>query len=102
MNGDIYSWGYNDDYKQLGRDGNNKIPSIINFFVERKLKVIGIACGGHYSIAMTNDGTLWKWGAYESIKSIDFFKQHKIIQINCGYNCFIVKTGIFLNLKEEK
>ena len=96
MNGDIYSWGH-DDKKQLGRDGYSRIPSIVSFFVERKLKVIGIACGGHYSIAMTNDGTLWKWGDFDgSIKSIDFFKQHKIIQINCGYDCCIVKTGIFL------
>ncbi len=93
MNGDIYSWGYKGN--QLGRDGDNKIPSIISFFIERNLKVIGIACGGLFSIAITNDGQIWKWGDMKSIDSIEFFKDHKIIQINCGdANCCIIKTGI--------
>lgn len=93
MNGDIYSWDYN-GYIQLGRNGDNKIPSIIPFFVERNLKVIGISCGSYFSIALTNDGKLWKWGQYGDIQSIDFFKDHKIIQINCGFNSRIIKTGI--------
>ena len=51
MNGDIYSWGSKFE-KQLGRDGDNKIPSIVSFFVERKLKIIGIACGHGHNIAL--------------------------------------------------
>ncbi|KAM3967385.1 HECT and RLD domain containing E3 ubiquitin ligase 4 [Aphomia sociella] len=59
-----YSWGCN-NMGQLGLDTrdtySHNIPSIVKLLATKN--VIQIACGSYHSIALTNNGDLYSWGA---------------------------------------
>ena len=57
----LYTWGSN-QYGQLGRDGENKIPGEVNF-KEETIKLVSL--GGFHSAVITNDlinDHLYTWG----------------------------------------
>lgn len=58
--GTVWAWGKN-SYGQLGNGSNVSIPVPVQ--VSSLSGVVSIAGGGgHHSLAVTNDGTLWAWG----------------------------------------
>ncbi|KOC62519.1 RCC1 and BTB domain-containing protein 1 [Habropoda laboriosa] len=61
--GEVYSWG-NNDYHQLGNGTGNKglNPILVGLNLRDKV-VVQIACGNHHSLALTDDGEVYAWGA---------------------------------------
>ncbi|XP_039252770.1 RCC1 and BTB domain-containing protein 1-like isoform X2 [Styela clava] len=59
--GEVYSWGHN-SYMQLGNGGST--PGLTPTMLARNLsrKVVGIACGSHHSMVLTDDGEVYAWG----------------------------------------
>jgi len=62
--GTVYTWGRN-NFGQLG-NGNNtnsNVPVAVNTSGELSGKtIIKVASGGHHSIALSSDGTVYTWG----------------------------------------
>ncbi|CAH0763694.1 unnamed protein product [Diatraea saccharalis] len=63
--GQPYSWGCN-SMGQLGLDPKNdsishNVPSIVRTLATKN--VVQIACGSYHSVALTNSGDLYAWGA---------------------------------------
>lgn len=54
--GEVYSWGHN-GYCELGNGSSNQaaIPAKVASNFEDKL-IVGVACGSHHSLALTEDG----------------------------------------------
>lgn len=60
-NGKVFSWG-NNTYGQLGRDESTQ-EDINPDIVQNLNNVVAIDAGkGNFSMALTNDSTLWTWG----------------------------------------
>ena len=59
-NGTVWGWGYN----QFGQVGNGTAVSPVPLpaMVENLTSVTRIAGGGHFSLALREDGTIWSWG----------------------------------------
>jgi len=63
-NGELYTMGCG-KYGALGQDKeaeNEYLPSKINFFSEKNLKVTDAVCGEHHTIVVTENGELWSFG----------------------------------------
>jgi hypothetical protein len=62
--GTVWAWGYN----LYGQLGNNTTIFYSNIPVQVSIlnKVIAIAGGGYYSLALKSDGTIWAWGRNDS------------------------------------
>ncbi|VDO98408.1 unnamed protein product [Soboliphyme baturini] len=58
--GSVYAFG-NNDFGQLGRDGQRKKPNVISAL--QGLNIRQIACGLSHSVALTEDGHLIAWGS---------------------------------------
>jgi len=63
VDGELYSWGSN-NCGQLGLGPNNQpTPRRIGgYLVSSNKKVIYVACGQSFSVALTEDGELYSWG----------------------------------------
>lgn len=63
--GKVFSWG-DGDYGKLGRGGSDgsKVPKIIETL--ENVEIADVACGAHFSIALTKDGKVYSWGKGES------------------------------------
>ncbi|XP_078415568.1 RCC1 and BTB domain-containing protein 1 isoform X2 [Cetorhinus maximus] len=61
-NGEVYSWGYNGS-GQLGTgvNGNHLTPSRVTAM--QGICVLQIACGSAHTLALTDEGLLYTWGA---------------------------------------
>lgn len=65
--GKVYAWGYNDHF-ELG-NGSTEEDGLIPELVQKNLSnkfVVDIACGGHYSLALTGEGEVYGWGENKS------------------------------------
>ena len=62
--GTILAWGYN-GYGQLG-DGTNTLYRSTPVPVMNLTGVTKIAAGGHHTVALKNDSTVWAWGLNSS------------------------------------
>ena len=60
-NGDVYTWGCNDD-RALGRDGDEHLPVIVPGF--SKISVIQVGAGNCHSLVLTRNGQIYGWGAF--------------------------------------
>jgi len=63
-NGSVWSWGSN-EFGQLGINSNilyKEVPTLISGLS----KIIEISTGGHHTIALKSDGTLWSFGLDDS------------------------------------
>ncbi|XP_041835134.1 RCC1 and BTB domain-containing protein 1 isoform X2 [Melanotaenia boesemani] len=60
--GQLFTWGHN-GYSQLGNGTTNQglSPMLITANLQNK-KVVGVACGSHHSMALTQDGEVFAWG----------------------------------------
>ena len=61
-NGQLYSWGCNDD-GVLGRTGDENVPGLVSELQEQKVAMI--ACGDCHSAAVDTRGKMWLWGSYK-------------------------------------
>jgi len=63
-NGNLWVWGCG-KYGQLGLDDRNgrQVPTL-NTLVQTKVKsfILSAACGGHHTMAIAEDGSLWGFG----------------------------------------
>jgi hypothetical protein len=61
--GSVYSWGYGKD-GALGHDNFENIPTPkkIEFFAKNNIKIKSIECGDYFTLALTEDGTVYTWG----------------------------------------
>lgn len=58
--GVLYTWGSN-DHGQCGREGSRQtLPGPVHTLTARKL--IGVACGGGHTLALTDQGRLYSFG----------------------------------------
>ena len=62
-NGEVYSWG-NGEYGQLGHGdcSSQKLPKLIDFFIEHKKNAKSISCGHKFSIVLSDDGLVFSFG----------------------------------------
>ncbi|XP_061683885.1 RCC1 and BTB domain-containing protein 2 isoform X1 [Syngnathoides biaculeatus] len=61
-NGEIYGWGYNcNGQLGLGNTGNQQTPCRVAAL--QGVKVIQVACGYAHTLALTDDGFIYSWGA---------------------------------------
>jgi RCC1 and BTB domain-containing protein len=102
--GEVYAFGYNGS-GELGLDNNvnQSIPSLVNGFNSEKVKAI--SCGSNHSLALTESGLLFSWGAnsyyqlgltgHQSIPSKVNFTDGVIIKkIVCGPNHSLILTNM--------
>jgi hypothetical protein len=88
---DIYAWGSN-SFGQLGIDDITKPrrrlePELINRFRILNEKVVNICCGKNHSIALTENGDVYRWGS-------NIYGQSGIV------NGYLIATPTFLNIGE--
>lgn len=64
-NGDIWIWGF----RGSGLQGNGQIvvvetapPARVNYFVQKKIKLVQAAAGIYHIIALDEHGDVWGWG----------------------------------------
>lgn len=62
---ELYSWGINDDLS-LGRDGDERVPSIVDFPHE----IIDICGGASYSAILTSKGHVYGCGTFKSTSGV--------------------------------
>jgi alpha-tubulin suppressor-like RCC1 family protein len=92
--GQVYSWGLN-NYGQLGNTSKltNSTPKILHGFGGKK--VIDVACGDTFCLALTSEGEVFSWGCGSSGQlgqgnSMDLSAPRKIstpwraVSISCG------------------
>lgn len=94
--GDVYSWGEGDDGK-LGHGNRNPYarPHLISALQGKS--IVGVACGGGHSAAITASGGLYTWGKgrYGRLghgdsedqmrpKLVDTLLGHRVIDVACG------------------
>ncbi|XP_077468391.1 RCC1 and BTB domain-containing protein 2 isoform X1 [Stigmatopora argus] len=61
-NGEIYGWGYNcNGQLGLGNTGNQQTPCRVAAL--QGVKVVQVACGYAHTLALTDDGYIYTWGA---------------------------------------
>lgn len=66
--GELYTWGRDEGDGRLGlgpgrgpnEGGGLSIPSKVNAL---KVPVAAVSCGGFFTMALTEDGKVWNWGA---------------------------------------
>ncbi|TKS80820.1 BTB domain-containing protein 2 [Collichthys lucidus] len=61
-NGEIYGWGYNcNGQLGLGNNGNQQTPCRIAAL--QGINIVQVACGYAHTLALTDDGFVYAWGA---------------------------------------
>lgn len=60
-NGQVYAWGRNTK-GEVGNGGTRNVGEPYRLPLEN---IVQICCGGHFSLALDGDGTLWGWGNNE-------------------------------------
>ena len=58
--GVIWSLGTN-PYGQLS-NGEHMEPCEGTYFIERRIKIVDIACGNYHNLALSSDGYVYSWG----------------------------------------
>ncbi|XP_053998303.1 RCC1 and BTB domain-containing protein 1-like isoform X1 [Hylaeus anthracinus] len=105
--GQVYSWGYN-TYYELGNGTTTQgsRPVLVGGTLSDKF-VVDIACGGHHSLALTDDGVVYAWGknslgqvaatvhVYQSTPSRvhSTLADKKVVCISCGHSSSIAVTN---------
>ncbi|XVF81647.1 hypothetical protein PTKIN_Ptkin15bG0172000 [Pterospermum kingtungense] len=100
--GDLYTWGRDEGDGRLGlgpdrgpnEGGGLSIPSKVK---ELPTRVAAVSCGGFFTVALTEEGQLWNWGANSNYelgrddkvggwkpKPIPSLESTRIIQIASG------------------
>mmetsp|Transcript_11271 Transcript_11271/g.20421 ORF Transcript_11271/g.20421 Transcript_11271/m.20421 type:complete len:1946 (-) Transcript_11271:75-5912(-) len=99
--GDVYSWG-NNDFGQLGREGESIKPEIIEGLRLRRRHhagIVSISCGARHSLAANNNGQVmaWGWNEFGTLGAGDTEEQqgihlvlgdlqhHQVTQVSAGY-----------------
>eukprot|EP00002_Diphylleia_rotans_P035625 TRINITY_DN7792_c0_g1_i4.p1 TRINITY_DN7792_c0_g1~~TRINITY_DN7792_c0_g1_i4.p1 ORF type:complete len:806 (+),score=138.54 TRINITY_DN7792_c0_g1_i4:79-2496(+) len=112
--GTLYTWGYNGNYGNLGRPGDDSKPAIV-FEGLRGSTVQSVALGNDHALALSADGILFSWGRGEEgqlgydvdtiehvvPKEIDCFTlllrerpfYNRVIQITCGKSFSMALTA---------
>lgn len=60
-NSTVRAWGYN-GYGQLGNADDTYVPKKVPVKVSNLSGVVAVAAGGHHSLALKSDNTVWAWG----------------------------------------
>jgi alpha-tubulin suppressor-like RCC1 family protein len=97
-NGDVYTWGVNDDGalgREVSEEDMHNIKAVTEGFApEDKGKVIGVSCGDSHSIFLTIDGKVYSTGMYKDSDS-GKFKQVPPNATECkGANPFPVPVAL--------
>ncbi|XP_076633723.1 RCC1 and BTB domain-containing protein 1-like isoform X2 [Colletes latitarsis] len=107
MDGQVYSWGHN-SYYELGN--GSTVLGLTPILVEANLKdkfIVAIACGGHHSLALTDEGMVYAWGRNNCgqvdgsidgnqriAKRVNYtLADKKIVSISCGHSSSIAVTN---------
>ncbi|XP_078088320.1 RCC1 and BTB domain-containing protein 2-like isoform X4 [Mustelus asterias] len=61
-NGEVYGWGYNGN-GQLGLGSNGNQPTPCRLAALQGIHVCQIVCGYAHTLALTDEGSLYSWGA---------------------------------------
>ncbi|KDO24365.1 hypothetical protein SPRG_10442 [Saprolegnia parasitica CBS 223.65] len=61
--GDVYTWGCNDD-GALGRTGDENAPALVTGF-PANTSIINVVGGDCHSVALGVDGSVFMWGSYK-------------------------------------
>ena len=94
--GAAWSWGAG-DYGQLGHGDTQRqpLPKKVEDLAGRR--VVAVSAGGHYSLALADDGSVWSWGrgAYGQLghgdqqiqlqpKTIEAFAGLRVVAVSAG------------------
>lgn len=96
---ELYSWGVNDD-SSLGREGDERVPSLVNFPHE----IVDICGGASYSAILTSKGHVYGCGTFKSSSGVFGFDPknefqrsfvrmknlRKIVRIYPGHNHLVM------------
>lgn len=100
--GEIYTWGRDEGDGRLGLGPGRGPDQAGGLSVPSKVKVLpvpaaAVACGGFFTLALTDQGQLWSWGANSNYelgrgdriggwqpKVVSSVEDVRIIQIACG------------------
>lgn len=80
-NGEIYTWGCNDDASlgRPGKDADEAFPAMVkganNELVG--IRFVNIACGDGHTIALTESGDVYGWGCYKDKEGKQWFNPSK-------------------------
>ena len=72
-NGRVFTWGCNDE-KALGREGNEWISDAVVEVISGE-RVVKVACGDSHTIALTEKGEVYAWGAYRDEQGLMGFNR---------------------------
>ena len=97
--GTVYSCG-NNDCQQLGHNGPHKRPEPVVSLEAQN--ITQVAAGHSFSVALTNTGQLYCWGAVSGQVDDEFFypkpslfknpPEKPVIQVACGYFSLLMLT----------
>jgi len=70
--GDVYSWGSNNGYGQLGTGNMMAQVDPIKLIIPTDTQLIDVDCGEGHSIALSEGGRVWAWGWNKSYQLSDY------------------------------
>ncbi|KAL2906845.1 RCC1 domain-containing protein RUG3 mitochondrial [Bienertia sinuspersici] len=110
--GDLYTWGREEGDGRLGlgpgrgpdQAGGLSVPSKVNAL---SFPVAAVACGGFFTMALTEEGRLWSWGANSNYelgtgdkvggwkpRLVSGLEDVRIVQVACGgYHSLALTEG---------
>ena len=93
--GQLYTCGYGKK-GSLGHQihENYGAVKLVDFFKDKK--VVDVACDGNYTVALTEDGKLWRWGAMKISRWPEFIQ--KLIRNGIFYYFLLI---LFKNILEN-
>ncbi len=98
--GEVYTWGSN-DYGQLGISTDSSVKTPTKITIGAQETIVSIAAGEKFSLALTEDGTIYAWGNNASQQlgvskdveternvpaAVDALSAHFIVSITAAYN----------------
>jgi hypothetical protein len=85
LGGTIYTWGLNNDLKQLGRNGAVNTPTAVTSFEDGKGKTIPapvitkVVAGDTFGLAIDENGHLYQWGQIAG--NVQYARPHRQDQL---------------------